>query len=581
MRATSFGACRSFALFSILLGTCAAGCTDGRISNSLAGDEPAVRVDEAPSGTSDRRLAALKEASGVRDDARISISFHTAAVADPEAGTVTVFVEDGDVWREEARLSPSAPAKGFGRSVHAWGNTVLVGAPEAGANGAGAVFVFFRDWTGFVEQAVLAPEDGAGGDRFGASVALSGDTAVVGAPGADPLGESSGAAYVFKRSRRVWRPAERLVPMVAAEGSAFGSAVSVKGHSALVREGDELGFVHRFERAAGAWLESGTSSGKGASSLEKPSSPASSHNAGCDEATTLNALVTCIRTQMPRSGSESFVPLTGTQRTAMRKAVQRMMNGECDFALPSSINWAMQVRTFTDDDTGDYCLLMEDNDDDEDGYVDQGWGTFIVRPDASRQIVHSAAHPISDSGTELEAVDVFKETDSRGYLLCGAHRNANAASSSCQSSYRQADCAHETRNLFFQATQAINDYYGATPYASLQWHGMAVDTCPGVDVFLGEGLLTAPKAISHIPELRDDTHAMHPSWNVDTTGDGTCNLNATDNVEGRLLNGIPVSSVCTTEPTTSTGKFISIEQKIDFRNASDWLEPVEATFPAP
>ncbi|MSO49350.1 MAG: hypothetical protein EXQ49_05525 [Acidobacteria bacterium] len=91
---------------------------------------------------------------------------------------------------------------------------------------------------------------------------------------------------------------------------------------------------------------------------------------------------------------------------------------------------------------------MEVADANNNGYVDRGWGTFITYNGATRELSHQAPHPISDSTTESQAIGVFKGTDSRSYLMAGAHRLANAASSTCQASYGQADAAHNTANMF-------------------------------------------------------------------------------------------------------------------------------------
>jgi hypothetical protein len=67
----------------------------------------------------------------------------------------------------------------------------------AGTN-AGSAYLFVRSGTAWTERAHLIPPDGAARDNFGRSVAVSGHTAVVGAPGDDPP-FLAGSAYV------VWR----------------------------------------------------------------------------------------------------------------------------------------------------------------------------------------------------------------------------------------------------------------------------------------------------------------------------------------------------------------------------------------
>jgi hypothetical protein len=83
----------------------------------------------------------------------------------------------------------------------------------------------------------------------------------------------------------------------------------------------------------------------------------------CASSTTLEALVTCIRKQIPQSGSNGFVVPNATEQTDWRAVVKQMLQGSCDFTLPASLSGIMQIRTFTDAANGrDYCVLMEVRD---------------------------------------------------------------------------------------------------------------------------------------------------------------------------------------------------------------------------
>ena len=93
----------------------------------------------------------------------------------------------------------------FGISVAVAGDTAVIGATgddDDGGN-AGAAFVFLRSAGVWTEQAKLSAIDGAAPDQFGISVALEGDTVVIGAIFDDDSGNNSGAAYVFSRSAGV------------------------------------------------------------------------------------------------------------------------------------------------------------------------------------------------------------------------------------------------------------------------------------------------------------------------------------------------------------------------------------------
>ena len=90
---------------------------------------------------------------------------------------------------------------------------------DVGANGSqGSAYVFTRSGGVWTEQQKLTASDGAASDYFGASVALSGDTALVGAYFGRCRGEwHQGSAYVFVRSGGVWTEQQKLT---ASDGAA-------------------------------------------------------------------------------------------------------------------------------------------------------------------------------------------------------------------------------------------------------------------------------------------------------------------------------------------------------------------------
>ncbi len=132
---------------------------------------------------------------------------------------------------EEARLASDEPAArdSFGDAVALSDDTALVGASYDGRAGvrSGAVHVFTRAGAAWTRQARLAPSDSAAGDEFGVAVAISGDWAVVGAPGDDHAGADVGAAYVLRRVAGVWAVAQRLEGDALSRG--FGRTVAIGG----------------------------------------------------------------------------------------------------------------------------------------------------------------------------------------------------------------------------------------------------------------------------------------------------------------------------------------------------------------
>lgn len=117
-----------------------------------------------------------------------------------------------------------------GSSAAIDGDTAVVGAPAyRGLGRAGRVTVYVRDGAAWQLAATLVPSDTAANDEFGKSVALQGDTLVVGAPWA----ATSGAAYVFTRSDGTWTEAAILTG-TAADAGLFGSSVAIDGGTIAV-----------------------------------------------------------------------------------------------------------------------------------------------------------------------------------------------------------------------------------------------------------------------------------------------------------------------------------------------------------
>lgn len=109
----------------------------------------------------------------------------------------------------------------------------------------------------------VTASDGSEQDMFGACVALDGDTAVIGAPGDDHAGDASGSTYVFVRSGSSWTQQQKLVALDAETTDWFGSDVAVSGNIALVgAPGDDApvdvfdaGAVYIFNRAGSVWTQ--------------------------------------------------------------------------------------------------------------------------------------------------------------------------------------------------------------------------------------------------------------------------------------------------------------------------------------
>ncbi|MEX0708478.1 MAG: FG-GAP repeat protein [Woeseia sp.] len=160
-------------------------------------------------------------------------------------GAAYVFAtNDGVNWTRQAKLLGSGNRfDTFGTSVAISGDTIIVGdrshnemvAPEG--QGAGAAFVFTRSGGDWTRTAKLLPQEpSAAFTHFGNSVAIDSNVAVVGAPRDRQLGDLSGAAYVFTRHSGAWSVTTKLLPPEGGTEGEFGTSVGVAGGTILVAE---------------------------------------------------------------------------------------------------------------------------------------------------------------------------------------------------------------------------------------------------------------------------------------------------------------------------------------------------------
>ena len=156
-------------------------------------------------------------------------------------------------------VAAPAAAQGFGSAVVGDANTILVGEPQAEGT-PGRVYVFGREGEGrWTERARLSPTAGQEGDRFGAAIALDGDRVLIGAPAAD---SARGAAYLFERRGGTWVQAARLEATDRVGGDQSGVTVALSGNTAVLGapgRGEGVGVVHVFRRdGGGRWTQAGS-----------------------------------------------------------------------------------------------------------------------------------------------------------------------------------------------------------------------------------------------------------------------------------------------------------------------------------
>ena len=232
-----------------------------------------VYVRSAGVWTLQQKLVPPDGASGDFFGSTVAIDGTTAVIGARDdddngnaSGSAYVYRRAVGVWALEQKLVPAdgAPSDFFGYSASIDGDTAVIGAYLDDDNGmsSGSAYVYRRSaavWT--LEQKLLAA-DGTPSDSFGLTVAIDGNTAVIGAPGDDDNGDSSGSAYVYTRMAGVWNLQQKLLATDGTSNDRFGRSVAIDGDTAAIGswfdddQGSQSGSVYAYSRSAEVWIES-------------------------------------------------------------------------------------------------------------------------------------------------------------------------------------------------------------------------------------------------------------------------------------------------------------------------------------
>ncbi len=221
--------------------------------------------------------AVAKDAAG-REHAVKIVNDHGLALEIETQNLTLPLTIDPLIWDIQQKLLSNlfdpaswAPNDYFGHAVAVYANTAVIGAYGDREHGldAGAVYVFTRLASAapgvasrWIPQQKLTASDAAAGDFFGAAVAISGDTALIGAYGDDDKGSSSGSAYVFVRSKGVWKQQQKLLASDLGANAQFGFAVALSSDTAIIgaplystASVSEVGAAYAFFKSGSTWTQ--------------------------------------------------------------------------------------------------------------------------------------------------------------------------------------------------------------------------------------------------------------------------------------------------------------------------------------
>lgn len=245
---------------------------DGGSSESTTAPTDSVVTTQAPAASSQVALTASTGAAGDAFGGAVVVSADGSTLAvgslrsNGDQGAVTVFARSGGKWVQQDILADENGTKkdwfGYSMAISKDGNTLVIGAVYADVSGnadQGNVHVYARSGGAWKLQKTLTGEGGAAGDVFGVSVAISddGNTVAVGAAG-DDVGSvvDKGSASVFVRKGAEWSAQQVLVDDNGAAKANFGSSVSLSSDGNTLAVGGPnagKGSVVVFTRSNGTW----------------------------------------------------------------------------------------------------------------------------------------------------------------------------------------------------------------------------------------------------------------------------------------------------------------------------------------
>jgi len=179
-----------------------------------------------------------------------------------KSGSAYIFTRQDSNWSQQAKLLASDGESNdrFGWSVSISGDYAIIGAYGDADDGyySGSIYIFTRQDSNWSQQAKLLASDGNIGDFFGWSVSISSDYAIIGAYGDDDNGSSSGSAYIFKRLDSNWSQQAKLLASDGVSGDRFGWSVSIDEDYAIIGAHNSDGYhgsTYIFKRTDSTWAE--------------------------------------------------------------------------------------------------------------------------------------------------------------------------------------------------------------------------------------------------------------------------------------------------------------------------------------
>lgn len=276
-----------------------------------------------------------------------------------------------------------------------------------------------------------------------------------------------------------------------------------------------------------------------------------------------------------------FVAADLARRDAWGDVLALTVDGQWEAAFVAASAIGYEVVEFLDTASGQtFHILRERFVPGEPWFTGMGTFVFFDGTGARSNVVLEVPHPVHDSLTLEQGALAVVQVRPRLLMIAGTHRNNDPTATTCDGTfdggqpYRVSDVAHHPDNFFHAAHVWFDAEF--PDLLAIQLHGFC---CPGIaphaglddDVVVSNGVELPPQPASFVQTLRDRIDAQgFVADGVDLTtaavfGDDAAELGATNNLQGRISNGVPAGTECNTEAVSAAGGFAHVEQDPDVR----------------
>ena len=267
-----------------------------------------------------------------------------------------------------------------------------------------------------------------------------------------------------------------------------------------------------------------------------------------------------LKSQVAQRDSQDYLVPTAQQRSDFRSLADGLRDAqtttELESLLPEAAVLGYDVVVLNDAGST-YFGLQESTT----VAAQKGWGSFFLRQGASNNALVEVAHPLADINTTDVSAQVFVDSEAKGFLLAGAHRNANGSGT--------ADVAHLNESIFQEVHQSFTD--DASNLSVWQVHGFNIDLHPEVpsdtDAILSSGTGSVTQLVLGLDQNIDGLPGDWTSYSFNTLNvSDALNVATNGNTAGSVFSQLAGTTNVQRQHTTSVGgEFVHIELEQSFR----------------